>query len=91
MTTKREKKSDYEFFFKAVAKAVEQVTNEVYKPICLVADAASAISNGFMSAYCYKKASDFKRVVCYQHVRRNVDKHLGLMDKEDKVKIKVCV
>ncbi len=88
MTTKREKKRDYEFFFKAIAKAVEQVTGQVYKPNCLVADAASEITNGFKNAFS-DKASDFKRVVCYQHVKRNVEKHLGLMSKETKADIKV--
>jgi hypothetical protein len=89
MTTKREKKADYEFFFKGVSKAVKQVTGEDYKPNCLVADAASSISNGFLNAYFYKDHSDFKRVVCYQHVKRNVDKHTTLIEKEKRAKIKV--
>jgi len=89
MTTKREKKKDYEFFFESIVKAVKQVTGEVYKPSVLVADAASAIHNGFMSAYCYNSILDFKRVVCYQHVSRNIDKHMGLISKETRVKIKV--
>ncbi len=91
MTTKREKTKDYEFFFKSIATAVEKIIKKDYKPTCLVADAAGQITNGFMNAYSYESVSEFKRIVCYQHVRRNIDKHTHLMDKNDKINIKVKI
>ncbi len=63
MTTKREKSRDYEFFFNAVVKAAKQCTGEVYRPNCLVADAAGAITKGFMRAMNYKSTDDFSRVI----------------------------
>ncbi len=89
MTTKRENEKDYEFFFRSIALAVKKVTQQDYRPKSLVADAAGEISNGFMRAYSYKSTEEFKRVVCYQHVKRNVAKHTHLMNKTDKVQIKV--
>ena len=89
MTTKREKTKDYEFFFKAVSKAVKQCTGEDYKPDCLVADAAGSITEGFMQAMEYDSIDDFSRVVCFQHVKRNVDKHLSSTEKSIREKIKV--
>ncbi len=88
MTTKREKKADYKFFFRCIINAVKLVSGEIYRPNCLVADAAGAITKGFMSAMGYNSVEEFKRVVCYQHVSRNIDKHIGSINKEARVQIK---
>ena len=88
MATKREKRADYEFFFSAIRKAVLQCTGIAYRPTCLVADSAGAITNGFKSAMNYGSIEDFLRVICRQHVKRNVDKHLNLASKESKDSIR---
>jgi len=79
MTTKREKKRDYEFFFKSLKKAVSQCCGVEYSPKTLVADAAGAITKGFMRAFGYNFHREFTRVVCWQHVKRNIEKHLVLV------------
>ena len=45
-------------------------TGEEYKPNCLVADAAGAITRGFQRAFSYQSFHDYSRVVCWQHVKR---------------------
>ena len=60
MTTRREKKEDYDFFF----------------------------TNGFMSAFNYGSIEDFVRVICWQHVKRNLEKRLPLIKKEDRDELK---
>jgi hypothetical protein len=76
MPTKTEKGRDYEFFFKCLKKAVRQCLLTDFKPEILVADAAGAITRGFMRAFGYNYVSEFVRIVCYQHVKRNIEKVL---------------
>ena len=47
-----------------------------YRPDTLMADAAEAITNGFMHAFRYESIDDFTRLQCFPHVDRNVDIHL---------------
>ena len=70
--TKCEKSSDYAFFFKAVSKAYNLVTGEIYRPTCLVADTAGSITRGFESAFAYTESSEYSRVYCWQHVKRRI-------------------
>ena len=88
MTSRREKKEDFEFFFDSVKKAYMQCTGEAYRPTCLVADADGAITNGLMNSMKYKSISEFSRVVCWQHVKRAIEKHLCLVSKEFKNEVK---
>ena len=67
-----------------VIKAVKH-----YKADCLVADVAESITEGFKQAMGYDSIDDFSRVVCFQHAKRNVDKHLTSIEKSIKEKIKV--
>ncbi len=78
MPTKTEKTKDYKFFFECVAKAVQQCEDIEYRPTILVADAASSITKGFRRAFNYSEG-EFTRVVCWQHVKRGVIKHLNLV------------
>ena len=80
MTNKRERTKDYTFFFESVKKAVFQCLNFEYRPHVLLADAAGSISKGFMKAFKYNSYDDFKRIVCYQHVKRAIKKHLNLVE-----------
>ena len=65
-----------------------QVTETSYRPSCLVADSAGAITKGFASAMGYGVNDLFYRVVCWQHVKRNIEKHLNLVSKENNCEIK---
>jgi len=87
MPTKTEKTKDYKFFFECVAKAVQQCEDIEYRPTILVADAASSITKGFRRAFNYSEG-EFTRVVCWQHVKRGVIKHLNLVSKEERGSIK---
>ena len=87
MTTKREKAKDYEFFLDSLKKQWCKWLR-LPRPGCLVADSAGAITNGFTSSMNYAALNIFLLVVCYQHVRRSVDKHLNLATKEFKLDIK---
>ncbi len=91
MTTKREKKADYKFFFKALRKGVLECTGEDYRPSILVADSAGSITNGFMSAMNYGSTEDFIRVICWQHVKRNVEKHLNLVNAASRDSMRVDI
>ncbi len=89
MTTKRERSDDYAFFFRSVKKAVLQCLDIEYLPSCLVADAAGAITKGFMKAFGYNLLREFTRVTCYQHVKRAIIAHSVLItDKEVRIEIK---
>ncbi len=87
MPTKSEKGRDYYFFFRCVKKAVLQCYNVNYKPDVLVADAAGAITRGFMKAFGYRNISEFDRINCWQHVKRNIAKHINLVAKENRSSI----
>ncbi len=67
----------FEFIFHSIAKGVLLLTNTVYKPEILIADAAAAITNGFCKAYGHdSKAAirEFVRIMCWAHVNINLDK-----------------
>jgi len=68
--SQNEKASDYEFVFNGLKKAVLDATGKEYRPNCLVADAAGAITRGFQRAFSYESIDDYSRVVCWQHVKR---------------------
>ena len=88
MPTKSEKSKDYKFFFNSIKKAVKQCYEVDYRPTALIADAASAITNGFSEAFLYE-VDQFTRVVCWQHVKRGIDKHMNLVSKDVRRSIKV--
>ena len=73
--------------FRAVSKGAKEFFDFDYRPNCLIADAAAAIHNGFMSAYGYKSLSDFYRVVCWSHVDRNCQEKTNGIPEETKDKI----
>ena len=77
-----------QIFFHIIKIAVTQVTETLYRPSCLVADSARAITNGFELAMEYGKDDKYDREICLQHVKRNLDKHLNLVTKENREKIK---
>ncbi|CAF1117015.1 unnamed protein product, partial [Brachionus calyciflorus] len=74
---------DFSFFFKSVEIAAFNVYGFKISPTILVADNAPAITKGFESVFKLEK-----RVNCWAHVFRNIDKHLVRFSKEFKQKIK---
>ena len=80
-----EKAADFTFIFKSVALAVQRLFDEVYQPKILQSDSANAIVNGFMCAFDYNDVSDFVRLNCWAHVRRNLEKKINCV-KDSEIK-----
>lgn len=83
LLTKTETEDDFAFAFKSIKECVAQLHSTDYNPSILVADSASAITNGF------KKVFDLsKRVFCWFHVKKAFDKELNkISDKNIKNQI----
>lgn len=64
--------NDFAFMFRAMVDGVQRVFGVNYQPGTLVADAADAITNGFRDVF----GNGFKRVTCWAHMVRAVDKQL---------------
>ena len=69
---KHEQEADYCFLFKSTQKCLKQIYNADFKPTCLVADGATAITNGFIAAF----GAIEKRVSCWYHMISLVDDNL---------------
>ena len=80
-----EKTADFTFIFKSVAFGVQSLFAKVYEPKILQSDSASAIVNGFMCAFDYDNVTDFIRLNCWAHVRRNLEKKINCV-KDSEVK-----
>jgi hypothetical protein len=61
---------DYFFMFCAMKKSLYSFYIFEYRPNILIADAAPAITNGFMKAFDYESEDEFIRVMCWAHVDR---------------------
>ena len=66
------KQETADFFFNAIKTNIKTIYNKDYEPKILLADAAGAITNGFKKTF----GDPQKRIVCWAHVIRNVDKYL---------------
>ena len=84
MVTKYEREEDFKFFFESIKSLHNSLYGTEYEPTALVADNADAISNGFKAAF----PSATKRVNCWAHVIRNIDKHLKVVDQEERAKMR---
>ena len=62
--------------FNAIKKATKSLFNYDYNPNILIADAASAIHNGFMKGFDFKSLDDFYRVMCWSYVDGNCEDNL---------------
>lgn len=78
--TSGETAEDFAFIFQSVADGVRMVTGANYQPSILVADAADAITNGFASVF----GQGFKRIMCWAHAKRAMDKRLAKVTDEEK-------
>ena len=59
-----ETETDFCFMIYSIKKACFSFYQYDYKPNTLIADAAPAITNGFMLAFGYSSISEFNRVMC---------------------------
>ncbi|CAK9297415.1 unnamed protein product [Gordionus sp. m RMFG-2023] len=66
---------DHQFIFESLRLNCLKIHNHIYKPKILIADASDAITKGFVSAF----DSMEKRVVCWAHVKKNIDSHLRVV------------
>ena len=72
MLTKLEKSADYQFMFQCVKDLALQIYAYSYSPTILVADSAKTITKGFKKVFVLDK-----RIDCWSHVDRNVDKNIS--------------
>lgn len=87
-----QKEEDFFFSFLALKNAVKLIFNYDYKPSILIADAASAITNGFIKAFDYQSLADFTRVTCWAHVLREIDNNLpNSIPEREKILINKCL
>lgn len=72
MISKHEASGDFEFAFKAIRNAMLYVTDTNFSPEYLMADAATAIANGFRGTF-----GDAGKTIlmCESHMKRVVDRH----------------
>jgi hypothetical protein len=66
-----EKQQDFEFIFKSISDGVARITGSTFAPEVLIADGSGAIRNAFMKIF-----NKEKMVMCWSHMRRNVEKRL---------------
>lgn len=82
VVTSNERKSEYEFAFKAIRMGVERETKQIFKPDVIVSDHAAAIRNGFFAAF-----GPAQNVICSVHMFRKLKERSGYSSKENKQKI----
>lgn len=78
--TVHETTDDYNFVFESLKNGVEKFTNEILQPKVLIADGDKAIRKAFMESFPRAKLI----VMCYVHVKRNVDKNKDKYSKENR-------
>ena len=69
--TSDEATDDFRFLFESLKQCCEDFYHHDYKPETLIADCADAITNATFLAF-----GDVKRVHCWAHIDRNIDKAL---------------
>lgn len=82
MLSKHETHEEFAFMFDTVKKLSKDLYDQEFDVHILLADAAMAITNGFLSVFGYLD----KRIVCWAHVERHVKDHLKGLNKEIKKK-----
>ena len=81
--TTGETKDDYTFLCRSLQLSIEKVGLPPFHPTCLLADGAEAITNGFESVF----GPAEKRIMCWAHVVRNVDKNMVGIPAHDKKRL----
>ena len=79
-----EKDNDFQFMFESL-KVGLQAINQTALPndgsISLIADSADAITNGFKAVF--SPDTDFKRRMCWFHMKKSVDNYLSILGEKD--------
>lgn len=80
MLCKTKTADDYAFGFNAIKKGMQSIHTTLFEPPLLMSDADPAIHNGYVRVF----GSNTKILMCYVHMKRNVDKNKSkLMNKEN--------
>jgi hypothetical protein len=66
-----EKQQEFEFIFKSICAGVERITESNFTPEVLITDGSGATRNAFLKIF-----NNDKIVMCWSHMRRNVEKKL---------------
>ncbi|XP_077289789.1 uncharacterized protein LOC143913700 [Arctopsyche grandis] len=75
-----ETESDFAFIFSSIKESYFKIYNTECNPKILLADASSAITDGFKAVF----GLSFRRLMCYFHVAKNIDSELrGMKDKDE--------
>ena len=74
-----QKTADFRFIFQAVLNGTEQQNIQI-RPSILVSDAAPEIRNAFK--HIFDVFGETQLIMCWAHVRRNIEKHLHLVAHE---------
>ena len=83
-----EKTKDFQFMFESIKEGVQKLFNEEIRPTVLQADSAVAITNGFENCFNYDSDSEYTRLNCWAHIKRNSDKRMVVVkEKETKDKL----
>ena len=86
--TVNEETVDFEFIFRSIKDGAKNIFDNDFIPNSLVADASGAIMNGFSRVF----GEPDKRIMCWAHMIRNVDKHANLVnDKKQWPKIRTDI
>lgn len=83
MVSNYERKADYAFAFKALRNGVKSVTDNLFNPSVVMADAAAAIGNAFKLTF----GNNVTVLMCFTHVIAAVDRK-AMVHKDSKALIK---
>lgn len=79
MITQHEEQEDYSYLFQTLKYIVETIhPDQEFNPTVLLADTASAITNGFANVFTL-----IHRIFCWAHVKRAIDAKLNSVTNKD--------
>ncbi|CAF0764771.1 unnamed protein product [Brachionus calyciflorus] len=87
MLSKHETHEEFSFMFQTIRELAQKIYSFNFDVHILLADAAMAITNGFISVF----GNIEKRIVCWSHVERHIKDNLKGIDKNTKSKIKADI
>ena len=72
MLSKTETADDYAFLFETIKDLSQKIFGHVFQIEILLADAAQAITNGFIKVF----GNPRKRIVCWSHVEKKIEENI---------------
>jgi MULE transposase domain len=79
--TSNEQAADFQFLFQSIKLGVSEILNDQMNPKYVIADAAQAISNGFLA--CFENA---RVIMCWAHAKKNIDAKTKKLCPKEKLK-----